>query len=127
MLAPLQLADAQVDLSMTRRSSHGEFVYNLHLVGVHQERYVEIREDRLRRTLEMLRGVAAKKGHLLSRVGLLPDHIHWTVGCGVDESPVEVALGYLNNIAYAHQLVPMFQFGFYAGTFGTYDMNAVRS
>ena len=54
------------------------------------------------------------------------DHIHWTVGCCIDEAPLAVGLGYPNNIAHAHAMAPLFQFGFYAGTFGPYDMNAVR-
>src|SRR5947209_18799469 len=77
ILAPFQFVDDQVDLSLPRRTSHGEFVYNLHPVAVHQERYAEIRADALRRTYDMLRSVAGKKGHLLSRIGLLVDHVHW--------------------------------------------------
>jgi hypothetical protein len=126
LLAPYQLANDHIDLARPRRSSHGEFIYNLHLVAVHQQRFAEIRADYWRRTLEMLEGAACKKDHLLSRVGLLVDHVHWTVGCGVDESPLEVGLSYLNNLAYAHGMRPLFQFSFYAATFGPYDMNAVR-
>ena len=73
------------------------------------------------------RGCPARKNYLLSRVRLaLVDHVHWTVGCGIDESPLEAGLGYLNNLAYAQGMRPVFQFGFYVGTFGPYDMNAVR-
>ena len=107
-------------------SSHGEFIYNLHLVAVHQQRFAEVRDDCCRRTFEILQGAARKKEHLLSRVGLLVDHVHWTVGCGIDESPLEVGLSYLNNLAYARGMRPWLQFGFYVGTFGPYDMNAVR-
>ena len=74
----------------------------------------------------MLQGAARKKDHLLSRIGLLVDHVHWTVGCGIDETPLEIGLGYLNNLAFAHEMKPLYQFGFYVGTFGPYDMNAVR-
>jgi hypothetical protein len=95
-------------------------------VAVHQQRFAEARDDYCRRTLEMLRGAASKKNHLLSRVGLLLDHVHWTVGCGIKESPLEVGLSYINNLAHAHGMRPLFQFGFYVGTFGPYDMNAVR-
>ena len=126
MLEPLQFADESVDLGQTRSSSHGKFIFNLHLTAVHQQRYSEIREDTLRRTLEMLVKVARNKEHILSRVGMQLDHVHWTVGCGIDESPVAIGLSYLNNIAFAHQMQPLFQFGFFAGTFGPYDMNAVR-
>ncbi len=124
MLAPYQFADDRLDLGRPRRSSHGEFIYNLHLVAVHQQRFAEV--DGCRRTTEMLHGAARKRNHLLSRVGLLVDHLHWTVGCGIEESPLEVGLSYLNNLAYAHGMRALYQFGFYVGTFGPYDMNAVR-
>ena len=126
MLAPHQFVDSSLNLSMPRRSGHGEFDYNLHLVVVNRERFVEIREEYVRRTNEMLKGVARKKNHLLSRIGLLADHVHWTLGCKIDESPLEVGVSYLNNLAFAHGMRPVFQFGFYAGTFGSYDMDAVR-
>jgi hypothetical protein len=41
-------------------------------------------------------------------------------------SPEEVALKYLNNLAYAHDMQRLFQFGYFAGTIGPYDMDAVR-
>ena len=126
LLAPHQFIDPSLNGAIPRRSGHGEFVYNLHLVVVHQERFKEIREEYLRRTSDMLKGVAKKKDHLLSRIGLLADQMHWTVGCNIDESPLEVGLSYLNNLAFAHGMRPVFQFGFYAGTFGSYDMGAVR-
>ena len=95
-------------------------------LGVDQERFADLDAGRLRRTFDMLRAAARKKDHLLSRIGLLLDHVHWTIGCNIDESPLEVALSYLNNLAFAQEMRPVFQFGFYAGTFGPYDMNAVR-
>jgi REP element-mobilizing transposase RayT len=126
ILAPHQFVDPKLNLAIPRRSGHGEFVYNLHLVVVHQERFTEIREEYIRRTSDMLKGVALKKKHLLSRIGLVADHMHWTLGCNIDESPLEVGLSYLNNLAFAHGMRPVYQFGFYAGTFGSYDMGAVR-
>ncbi len=125
-LAKYQFCDPNVDLSAARRTAHGEFTYNLHLVAVHQERHGKIDDDWLSKTSEMLKGVSLKKEHFLSRIGLLADHVHWTVGCNVDESPLEVALSYLNNLAFAHDMRPVFQAGFYVGTFGPYDMKSVR-
>ena len=126
MLAPYQFADDRLDLGRPRRSSHGEFIYNLHLVAVHEQRFAEVDVDCCRRTVDMLQAAARKRNHVLSRVGLLVDHLHWTVGCDVAESPLDVGLSYLNNLAYAHGMRPRYQFGFYVGTFGPYDMNAVR-
>ena len=126
LLAPYQFTDDRLDLGRPRRSSHGEFIYNLHLVAVHEQRFAEVDVDCCRRTVDMLQAAARKRNHVLSRVGLLVDHIHRTVGCDVAESPLDVGLSYLNNLAYAHGMRPRHQFGFYVGTFGPYDMNAVR-
>ena len=65
-------------------------------------------------------------GHLLARAGILSDHVHLALGCGIEESPLQVALGYLNNLAYAQGMTAVYQFGFYVGTFGEYDWGAIR-
>jgi hypothetical protein len=57
---------------------------------------------------------------------LLPDHPHATLACGFEQSPEEVALGYMNNLAFAHGMKPLFCGSFYVGTFGQYDMGAIR-
>jgi REP element-mobilizing transposase RayT len=101
-------------------------VYALHLVLVHEGRWREIGEDHLSMTRDMFFKVARKKGHRLSRLALLPDHLHATLGCGFQESPEEVALGYMNNLAYAHGMKPIFCQSYYVGTFGEYDMAAIR-
>jgi hypothetical protein len=49
------------------------------------------------------------------------------LGCPLEVAPSEVALGFLNNLAYAHGMKAVFQFGAYAGTFGEYHQGAVRS
>ena len=126
ILEPYQFNDYNLNLALPRRSGHGEFIYNLHLVAVHQERFAEISEGFLNKTREMLMGIARKKSHLLSRIGLLADHVHWTLGCNISESPIEVGVSYLNNLAFVHGMRPVFQYGLYVGTFGPYDMNAVH-
>ncbi len=70
--------------------------------------------------------IVEKKGHLLSRAGIFADHLHLAVGCGIRESPQEVALSYMNNLAYARGMRPVFQFGCYVGTFGEYDFGALK-
>jgi hypothetical protein len=83
---------------------------------------MEIHRETVRRMHDMIVRAAAKKGHLLSRAGIVPDHAHLTLGCNVRESPAEVALPYMNNLAYACDLKRVFSFGFYVGTFGEYDL-----
>jgi REP element-mobilizing transposase RayT len=120
-----QLTFPDVDLSKPQFSSHGRYVYNLHLVLVHQDRWCEVDRGRLEVTRDMIINAAGKKRHRLSRVSLFAEHVHMTLGCRYDESPEDVALGYLNNLAYAHGMKEAYRYGYYVGTFGEYDMGAV--
>jgi hypothetical protein len=126
MLSRFQIRNAAVDLSGLRRSGHGEFCYNLHLVLVNDGRWREVDEAVLVKIHGMVLKVADAKGHLLSRGGILVDHLHLALGCGINESPFDVALGYLNNLSYAQGMVRAYQHGFYVGTFGEYDLGAIR-
>lgn len=124
-LARFQLSFPSVDLSIARFSSHGRYLYNLHIVLVHNERWREFREDQFTITRDMIVRIASKKEHLLSRAAVLSDHIHLVVGCPTDCSPSDIALGYLNNLAFAHDMQPRYSFGYYVGTCGQYDMGTV--
>ena len=122
MLRTVQIDNSQVDLSAPRRNAHAMYWYNLHVCFVNEGRCREIRGEPLRRMREMVLKAAAKKRHLVSRAGIVPDHIHLTLGCNVSESPAEVALSYMNNLAYVCESKRAFTFGFYVGTFGEYDL-----
>ena len=121
-----QLAFPEVDLSRPIFSDHGRYVYNLHLVLVHAERWRDVSEGFLDATRDMVLKVARQKGHRLSRLAILADHVHLSFGAPYERSPEEIALSYLNNLAYGHGMQPVYQFGYYVGTFGEYDMDAVR-
>jgi REP element-mobilizing transposase RayT len=125
-LTEFQLRFPEADLAEPQFSSHGRYIYNLHLVLVHDGRWSDADEERLAKSCEMYIKAARKKRHRLSRLGLLSDHLHATLGCGYDESPEEVALSYLNNLAFVHGMKPVYQFGYFVGTFGEYDLMAVR-
>ena len=127
----LQLARQQVhcpesDLSLPMRGAHGEYRYNLHVVLVHEERWTEVRDEVLTAIREMVLKASGAKGHRLSRAGILADHVHLLLGCNLAESPQDVALGYLNNLAYAQRMRRVYQYGFYVGTVGEYDLGAIR-
>jgi REP element-mobilizing transposase RayT len=126
MLERQQIQSADADLCQARRTAHGQFWYNLHLVFVHERRWREFREEGLAGTREMILAAARKHGHLLSAAGIVPDHIHVTLGCNWDESPESVAICYMNNLAYNAGMKPIFKYGYYAGTIGEYDLGAMR-
>jgi hypothetical protein len=125
-LTGFQFTFPDVDLSQAQFSSHGRYIYNLHLGLVHQARWCEVRRDRLEITRDMIFRTAQKKEHRLSRVSLFADHLHVTLGCGYEQSPEDVALGYMNNLAYAHGMEELYCYSYYVGTFGEYDMGAIR-
>jgi putative transposase len=124
-LARFQIHDPTADLSRPRSSAHGRFLFNLHLVLVNDGRWREIREDILGRLRSSILKIADRRGHILSRAAIVPDHVHLILGCPLDVSPANVALCYMNNLAYALGMKPLFKAGFYVGTFGEYDRGAI--
>lgn len=125
-LAQFQIHRAEIDLSRPRFSAHGRFWCNLHLVFVNDGRWCEIRPDILGGLQRVILRSSVSKGHLLSRAALVPDHIHMILGSGLEESPRDVALSYLNNLASVWGMRPVYQFSCFVGTAGEYDLGAIR-
>ena len=124
-LADSQIACPDVDLSEPRQSGHARYWYNLHVAFVNDGRWMEVRDDVLHGLRQMILGVAHKRGHRLSRAGIVPDHTHLVLGCSVHECPEDVVLCYMNNLAFTCGMRPVFQFGYYVGTVGEYDTRVV--
>jgi len=79
------------------------------------------------RVTEMIERVCRAKNYALSRGGILADHLHLALGCPITVAPADVALAFLNNLAYVYGMKPVFQFGAFIGTFGEYHQGAVRN
>jgi len=125
-LAKYQSEYPEVDLSEPRCSAHGRYWYNLHLAVVTDHRYIELRDDVLTLWGDTVEKTARKHGHLLSRMGVLPEHLHVLLGCRQEEAPDRVALAYMNNLAYVSGRKPIFKSNFYVGTVGEYNLRSVR-
>jgi REP element-mobilizing transposase RayT len=125
-LASYQLQFPDIDLGQPVFSAHGRYIYNLHVAVVHAERWRQARENFLNATRDRVLLMARQKGHRLSRLAILADHLHLAMGAPHEQSPEDIALGYLNSLSDAHGMQLVYQFGYYVGTFGEYDMNAVR-
>ena len=125
-LKQFQLQFPEVDLSQRQTTAHGAYLYNMHLVLVHAERWNEVREEALTCTRDMVLRVAQAKGHRISRLALLPDHLHVLAGFPHTTSPEEVAIGYLNNLAFAHGMKRIFAHSYYVGTGGEFDNGAIK-
>lgn len=124
-LADLQIINPEVDLSLPRFTSHARYRCNLHLVFVDADRRTSVSAESLVAVRAMIRRAGVAKEHLLSRLGLLPDHLHLVLGIGIDESPIEVALNSMNNIAFAHGMQPVLTASCWLGTIGEYDLGAI--
>jgi REP element-mobilizing transposase RayT len=124
-LREYQIYQPQVDLSQPRRTAHAIYWYNLHVVIVNDSRYMEIRHEILRDVREMILRASRIKAQWISRAAIVPDHIHLTLGCSLENSPEEVVLAYMNNLAYACGMKPVFKYGYFAGTFSEYDLGVI--
>jgi REP element-mobilizing transposase RayT len=120
-----QIFNPRVDLSHSRQGDHGLYWYNLHIVRVHAERFRDVCEERIAARRAMIAGVCEKHGYLLSRAGLVSDHVHLALGGVPNESPGEIAVRFMNNLAYREGMKRVFDFGYYVGTFGEYDLGAI--
>jgi REP element-mobilizing transposase RayT len=118
---------ASAGISEPRHTSRGLYWYGLHLVFVNEGRWMEIRPEVLKGIQTSIAGTAAKRQCSLSRVALLPDHVHLLLGCPGQRSPEELALSFMNNVAHACGMRPLLRFSYYAGTVGEYDLGAVRA
>jgi len=88
-------------------------------------RWNEIREEQLDKTRDMVLRAAREKKHRLSRLSLLADHLHLVAGIPFNQSPQDVALAYMNNLAFAHGMQAVFCPSYYSGTAGEYDTGAI--
>ena len=126
-LADAAWEDSQVKLAEPIYSSHGQYVLGLHLVLVHAERWNCASPSFLKKTRDGILATAKKYGCRVSRLSILADHVHATFQFHYDWAPGEIAIACMNNVAYCHDMLPLWTNSFYVGTIGSYDMNAVRS
>ncbi|MCX7420828.1 MAG: hypothetical protein NT013_14975 [Planctomycetia bacterium] len=126
MLSDMQVIRPDVALSQPRFTSHGRFWSNLHLVMVNDWRWRETCQKNIEAVRAMLIRVADKKKHLLSRIAILPDHVHLLLGTNLDVSPLSIGLSYMNNVAFVYDMQPVLKPGCFLGTFGEYDLGAIQ-
>ena len=107
-------------------SRSGRYWYDLHVVLVTQERTRTTDIESLEVVRDTSVRIAAKKGYRVSRLSVMPDHLHVALRGDIEHSPQDIALAFLNNLSHVMGRNPIWQYGYYAGTFGEYDMGAVR-
>lgn len=122
----LQFHDPAIDLSAVQTGNYGQYVHALQIVIETASGWHEVRQDVLVASREMIIRAAAQKRWRLSRIGLLSNHIHVLLGAGMTDLPESIALSLMNNLAFVQEMRPIFRFGYYVGTFGGYDRQAIR-
>ena len=125
LVKSIQFHDEQVDLTCVRRSSHGEFRYALQIVVESDSGWQDVRPNVLTAYRQAIIASCRKHAWLLSRIGLLPNHIHVLIGPEIEDAPMDVALVLLNNMAFTQGMKPMFRYSFYVGTFSEYDRGVI--
>ncbi len=120
------VSNADVRLQYPSETERGRYWYNLHVVFVTESRVRFTDEASLRLMAGTCDKVAIKKSYGISRRSVMPDHIHLSLRGNVDHSPEDVALSFMNNIAFAFGQKAILRPSYYVGTFGEYDMGAVR-
>ena len=115
-----------VDLSAPTATGSGRYWYNLHIVLVVAERQRIVDRRQLALVRETSLRVAAKKGWGISTLSVMPDHLHVALRGNVTQSPEEMTLALMNNLAHELGQRRYWEPGYYAGTFSEYDMDAVR-
>jgi REP element-mobilizing transposase RayT len=127
MLTAFTVVNPEVDLSGPTETNSGRYWYNLLLVLVVSERYRIGEAATLAKIRDTAWRICTKKGYAVSTLAVLPDYLHLAVRGAIEQSPEEIALSFLNNLAYVLDQRPWWQAGYYAGTFGEYSIAAVRS
>ena len=122
----LQFHDPRVDLGAIRQSVHGQFVYGLHFVFefANGESCIESKLWQARE--EMIVRAARHKKWLLSRIGVVANHLHVLIGCGMLDAPLNAGLSLLNNLSFVDGMRPSYRYGFFVGTTGPYNRMAIR-
>jgi REP element-mobilizing transposase RayT len=120
------VSNADVRLQDPSATERGRYWYNLHVVLVTESRMRFTDEGSLRLMAKTCDKVSIKKSYGISRRSVMPDHIHLSLRGNVEHSPEDVALSFMNNIAFAFGQKAIFRPSYYVGTFGEYDMGAVR-
>ena len=126
-LRPFTVVNSDADLSLPSETTSGRYWYNLHLVLVHTQRWRNADPRWLGRIRDQSFRIAEKKGYRISRLSVVPDHLHVSLRGNIEHSPEQIALAFQNNLAFTLGQVRVWQATYYVGTFGEYDMNAVRS
>ena len=125
-LDDLQSINPDVELGRYRLTGHGRYRCNLHIALRFRKSHLASEPAWLEPVRSVARRTADRHHLLLSRLGLLSDHLHLVVGIPATLDPGSVALSFMNNIAWVFGMKPVLWHSCYLGTIGEYDLGAIK-
>lgn len=126
-LGEFTLCHPDTHLEEASASVRGQYWYNIHLVITVADRRVPVTQNENFRKLRDTCGrIAKKKGYILSRFSIMPDHIHLALRGIPAHSPEDIALGYLNNLSYVMGFNRCWSSEYYVGTFSEYTLGGLK-
>lgn len=125
-LAAFTCSCPEVDLGQPTETHSGRYWYDLHLVFVSNARCRLANISQFKVVFDGCFKVAAKKSYQISRLSVMPDHVHIALRGDIEQSPEKTALAFMNNLAYLQGQNAIWERSYYAGTFGEYGMGGVR-
>ena len=126
MLEKFTIMNKSVDLSEPTPTRSGRYWYDLHIVLVVTGRYKITDENELGTIRDWSMKIAEQRNYSISRLSVLSDHLHLALRADIEHSPQDVVLTFQNNLAYALGQRRIWSDNYYVGTFGIYNMNAIR-
>lgn len=125
MIEALQFRDSSIDLTRPRRNHYGHAIIAYHVVVETVGNWHNLCERSLKSYRAAVLAAGRKHGWRIARIGLVSNHIHVLLGADIQDVPADIALSILNNLAYTHDMKPVFKFSYYIGSFGKYDRGAI--
>jgi REP element-mobilizing transposase RayT len=115
-----------VDLELPAKTNSGRYWYNLHLVFVLRKKFWLTDAVQLGKLRDGCLRIAELKDHRISRLAVMPDHLHIALRGNTAVSPEDIALNFMNNLAFLLRQDGLWQPSYYVGGFAEYDMDAIR-
>jgi REP element-mobilizing transposase RayT len=116
-----------VDIAQPAESVSGRYWYNIHLVIVVGGRVQITNYETLGRIRNTSLKIAEKKGYALKSISVMPDHLHIALRGHIEHSPEEIALSFMNNLAFTLGRNRIWQDAYYVGTFSEYTVTIIRN
>ncbi|MCK5528094.1 MAG: transposase [Kiritimatiellae bacterium] len=111
-----------VNLAEPVVTTRGRYWYNVHLVLVTSGRFRFAQNEQLAMLRDGCVRVAEKKGYRLKSVAVMLDHIHIALGGIPEHSAEDIALAFMNNLAWLLGNNRVWQDGYYIGSFSEYAL-----